>query len=330
LDIQKQVLRFLPKTAKIFMATDTNIAYSIANNKPKIRTRFKVEYISVTTTIGVVLYLAVIVVPLLVNTYFSFTNFNLLKATNSFIGGENYVSLLKDGTFLSALLFTLKTSIIVTLLANIFGLIVAILLNHTGTFYTVLRTIFFIPQVLSAVVIGFIWSGMLNSQRGLVNILLHQLGLLGANTNVPWLGTPELATLSIIGVCIWQMMGFCTVVYLAALQGVPQDLLDAAKVDGANRGEVFYNVTFPLISPGVTVNVVLLLIIMFKLYDVILVLTAAGPAGSTESLAFYITRMAFTVNKVGYASAMAVVLFIIIALISAVIGTFLRKREVQY
>ncbi len=312
------------------MATDTNIAYSIANHKPRLRTRFKFDYISITTTVGVVLYLAVIVVPLLVNIYFSFTNFNLLKATNRFVGGDNYLSLLKDGTFLSALLFTLKTSIIVTLLANVLGLIVAILLNHKGAFYTLLRTIFFIPQVLSAVVIGFIWSGMLNSQRGLVNILLHQLGLLGANNNISWLGTPELATLSVIGVCIWQMMGFCTVVYLAALQGIPQDLLDAAKVDGANRWEVFYNVTFPLLSPGVTVNVVLLLIMMFKLYDIIQVLTAAGPAGTTETLAFYITRMAFTVNRVGYASAMAVILFIIIATISACIGTFLRKREVQY
>ena len=296
----------------------------------KSKKRFQFDYISITVTIGVLLYLAVLIFPLLLSFYYSFTNFNLLNATNSFIGGENYFSMLSDDTFLSTLLFTLKTSIIVTLLANVLGLMIALALNHTGPFYTVLRTVFFIPQVLSSVVIGFIWSGMLNSQRGLVNTLLRQVGLIGVDGNISWLGTPELATLSVIGVCIWQMVGFCTVVYLAALQSVPQDLKDAANVDGANRWQMFYNVTFPLLSPGVTVNVVMLLIMMFKLYDIIQVMTAAGPAGSTESLAFYVTRMAFTVNKVGYASAMAVVLFIFIALISAGLGVFLRRREVEY
>ena len=312
------------------MAANPEIALSTENMKISARKRPRLDYISITVVIGVLLYLAVIIVPLLVSFYFSFTNFNMLKATNSFVGGKNYFSLFADDTFFSALIFTLKTSMIVTLLANGLGLIVAILLNHKGPFYTLLRTVFFIPQVLSAVVIGFIWSGMLNSQRGLVNILLHQVGLLRGDTNISWLGTPELATLSVIGVCVWQMMGFCTVVYLAALQSVPQDLIDAARVDGANRWQTFSNVTFPLLSPGVTVNVVLILIMMFKLYDIIQVLTAAGPAGSTESLAYYITRMAFTANQVGYASAMAVVLFILIASISAGLGSFLRSREVQY
>ena len=171
---------------------------------------------------------------------------------------------------------------------------------------------------------------MLNSERGLVNTLLRQIGLIGTDSNISWLGTPDLATFSVIAVCTWQMVGFCTVVYLAALQGVPQDLKDAAHVDGANSWQTFYNVTFPLLSPGVTVNVVMLLIIMFKLYDIIQVMTATGPAGSTESLAYYVTRMAFTVNRVGYASALAVILFIFIALISVGLGKFLRSREVEY
>ncbi len=290
----------------------------------------KLDYITIMVGIGVALYSVVLILPLLLSFYYSFTNFNLLKATNSFVGGKNYITMLSDSTFLSSLQFTLKTSIIVTLLANIFGLLIALALNHTGFFYTILRTVFFVPQVLSSVVIGFIWSGMLNSQRGLVNTLLRQIGLIGEGGNISWLGTPQLATFSVILVCVWQMVGFCTVVYLAALQGVPPDLKDAANVDGANPWQVFWNVTFPLLSPGITVNVIMLLIMMFKLYDIIQVMTAAGPAGSTESLAYYVTRMAFTVNKVGYASAMAVVPFIFIALISAGLGTFLRSREVEY
>ena len=296
----------------------------------KSKRHFQFDYISITMTIGILLYLAVLVLPLLLSFFYSFTNFNLLNATNSFIGFKNYVSMLNDDTFLSTLRFTIETTIIVTLLTNVLGLIIALALNQAGPFYTVLRTVFFIPQVLSSVVIGFIWSGMLNSERGLVNTLLRQVGLIGTDGNISWLGTPNLATLSVIVVCIWQMVGFCTVVYLAALQGVPQDLKDAANVDGANSWQTFYNVTFPLLSPGVTVNVVMLLIMMFKLYDIIQVMTATGPAGSTESLAYYVTRMAFTVNRVGYASAMAVILFIFIAMISAGLGKFLRSREVEY
>src|SRR5258706_5900337 len=296
----------------------------------KSNKRLQFDYVSITSTIGVLLYLAVLIFPLLLSFYYSFTNFNLLNATNSFIGSQNYVSMLNDDTFLSTLLFTIVTTASVTLLANVLGLIVALALNHTGPFYMLLRTIYFIPQVLSSVVIGFIWSGMLNSDRGLVNTLLRQIGLIDINGNIPWLGTPILATLSVIVVCTWQMMGFCTVVYLAALQSVPQDLIDAANVDGANGWQKFSTVTFPLISPGVTVNVVTLLIIMFKLYDIIQVMTAAGPAGSTESLAFYVTRMAFTVNRVGYASAMAVVLFVFVAIISAGCGMFLPSREFEY
>ncbi len=123
----------------------------------KSKRHFQFDYISITMTIGILLYLAVLVLPLLLSFFYSFTNFNLLNATNSFIGFKNYVSMLNDDTFLSTLRFTIETTIIVTLLTNVFGLIIASALNQTGSFYTVLRTVFFIPQVLSSVVIGFIW-----------------------------------------------------------------------------------------------------------------------------------------------------------------------------
>ena len=292
--------------------------------------RINLNYISITVTIGVLLYLAVLIIPLMLSFFYSFTNFNVLNATKSFIGIENYIEMVSDKAFRATVLYTLEISLVVTLLANILGLVIAMALNQEGPFCSTLRTIFFIPQVLSSVVVGFIWSGMLNSQRGLINVLLNKIGLIGANGNISWLGDMNLAKLCVIGVCIWQSLGFCTVVYMAALKGVPQELKDAACVDGANRWQVFRNVTFPLISPGVTVNVVMLLIMSFKLFDIIKVLTAGGPAGATETLAFYVTKIAFTVNRVGYGSAMAFSLFVVIASISMGLGAFLRRREVQY
>ncbi len=241
--------------------------------------RFRWGYIKTVVLVGVLLYLAILIVPLFYSFFLSFTNFNLLNATHDIIGWRNYARLLNDDTFVSTLFFTVKISILVTLGANVLGLGIAMALNRPGSFTALLRTVFFLPQVLSAVVISFIWSGMLNGERGLINTFFHQLGVVHPEVNIPWLGTPKLAFLSVVVVCIWQSLGFCVVVYLAALQGVPRELKDAARVDGAHRLQEFRHVTFPLLGPGVTVNVILLLIMMFKLYDVVAVLTATGPGG---------------------------------------------------
>lgn len=287
-------------------------------------------YIKMMTLLGVLLYCAILIAPLFLSVYYSFTNMNLLKASSDFVGFRNYVNLAKDPTFSSSLSFTIKISILVTLCVNVLGLIIAMLLNHTGRFFAFLRTVFFVPQVLSAVIISFIWSIMFSARNGIINTLLQQVGLLQQGQNIAWIGDPQLAFYSVGVVTIWQLLGFCVVVYLAALQGIPEDLKDAARVDGANLWQSFRHVTFPLLAPGVTINVVLILIMTLKIYDVVVVLTAGGPGGATESLGFYIVRMAFGANKTGYASAMAVVLFILIAAISALLAGYLRRREVEY
>ncbi|MBV7338992.1 sugar ABC transporter permease [Chloroflexi bacterium TSY] len=287
-------------------------------------------YIQTMTLIGVLLYFGVLVAPLFLSFYYSFTNMNLLKASSDFVGWRNYINLAQDPTFRSALLFTVNISIVVTLGVNLLGLGVAMLLNQRGRFFAFLRTLFFVPQVLSAVIVSFIWGIMLSNRNGILNTILQQIGVLAPDSNIPWLGDPQLAFFSIGLVTIWTMLGFSVVVYLAALQGIPDDLKAAAKVDGANRAQSFRHVTFPLLAPGVTINVVLLLIITLKIYDVIVVMTAGGPGGATESLAFYIVRMAFTANKTGYASALSVVLFILIAVTSATLAGYLRRREIEY
>jgi len=287
-------------------------------------------YTKTVTLLGTLLYLGILIAPIILSFYYSFTNLNLLKATNDFIGWKNYQKLLTDPTFKSTLSFTIGISVAVTLVVNILGLIIATLLNRTGRFFAFLRTIFFVPQVLSGVVIGFIWGVMLSSRNGIINTLLQQIGVISTNYEIPWLGNPQLAVFSVGLVTTWQLLGFCVVVYMAALQGIPLDLLDAARVDGANRWETFRHVTFPLLAPGVTVNVVLLLIMTLKLYDVPVVLTAGGPGGATESMAIYIVRMAFTANKTGYASAISIVLFLLIGVISVSLAGYLRSREVEY
>lgn len=276
--------------------------------------------------IGISLYFLMTVLPLFMAFAFSLTNQNLLYKTSDFIGLDNYMNLLGDRSFTRSLWMTTKLSLLVTLFANLGGLLIALMLNYRGRFFSFLRTIFFIPQVLSAVIVAFIWKLIL-VDRGLLNTSLLQIGII--EKPIRWLGDPDMAFFALLLVVTWQMLGFCTIVYLAALQGIPQDLMEAARIDGANTWQRFRNVTWPLLAPGVTINVVLLLIMTFKLYDQVAVLTGGGPGGRTETLSYYIIRIAFNGNQLGYASAMAVVLFIITAVISAIIVTNLKRREVE-
>ena len=277
--------------------------------------------------VGILLYLLMTVIPLFMAFAFSLTNQNLLYKTSEFIGFDNYIDLLDDKSFIRSLWMTTRLSILVTLASNLGGLLIALMLNVRDRFHSALRTIFFIPQVLSAVIVSFIWKIILVDQ-GLLNGFLQQFGIV--EKPIHWLGDPNIAFRSILIVVTWQMVGFCTVIYLASLQGIPKDLKEAAQIDGANRWQQFWNVTWPLLAPGVTINVVLLLIMTFKLYDQIAVLTGGGPGGRTETLSYYLIRIAFTGNQLGYGSSMAVVLFIATAIISALVVSNLKRREVEH
>lgn len=283
-------------------------------------------FLELIVLVGTLLYFLMTILPLFLAFAFSLTNQNLLYKTSDFIGLDNYIDLLDDKSFTRSLWMTARLSIVVTLGANFFGLLLALMLNVRDRFHSLLRTLIFIPQVLSAVIVSFIWKIIL-VDRGLLNSALMQIGLI--EKPVHWLGDPTLASRAIAIVVVWQLIGFCTVVYLASLQGIPKDLIEASRIDGANRWQQFRNVTWPLLAPGVTINMVLLLIITFKLYDQVAVLTGGGPGGRTETLAYYIVRIAFNGNQLGYASAMAVVLFLTTALISGVIVTSLKNREVE-
>lgn len=286
-----------------------------------------IEWLWVIAGVGIAVYFFMSILPLFLAFFYSLTDLNLLYPASDFVGLENYAKLPQDADFTHSLWFTFELSFLVTVAVNAFGLLVALMLNKNDRYHSFLRTIFFIPQVLSAVIVSFIWKIML-TDRGLINSMLKQLGII--EKNIHWLGTPNMAFISLSIVVVWQLIGFSTVIYLAALQGVPHDLKEAAQIDGANRWQQFWNVTWPLIAPGVTINMVLILIIVFKLFDQVAVLTGGGPGGTTETLAYHIIKVGFTANRMGYASAMAIVLFLIIAVISTFVVGFLKKREVTY
>jgi ABC-type sugar transport system permease subunit len=274
--------------------------------------------------VAALLYALFLVYPLLQSVFLSFTDKNPLLATSHFVGFDNYIALFSDPQLLDSLLFTVIVVVVVTVVANVFGLLFALLLNRTTLNFRVMRTLVFIPQVLSGVIVAFIWRSIL-TQNGLLNSILEGLGVV--KQPISWLGSAQLATLSIAAVVSWITIAFATVVYTASLQSVPTELYEAARMDGAGAFGRFKNVTFPMIAPGMTISVVLCMITTFKLYDIIAVLTGGGPANSTQSTAYYLITEAFTNNKFGYASSIALLLLVLTSGIAYVVTYFLRKRE---
>ncbi|GAA4534192.1 sugar ABC transporter permease [Amycolatopsis samaneae] len=275
---------------------------------------------------GVLVYACFVLAPIAISFGYSLTNYNPFNPPARFVGFDNYVLLFADEQFRTALGVTTILTLIVVLVPNVLGLGVALLLDRKGWLYTALRGVFFTPVVLSSVVVSIVWSRLLDDQ-GPLNSALRALGV----EHPPgWLSDPDLALYSVASIVCWQLLGFCVVVYLAGLQGVPAELLEAAEIDGAGPVRRFRAVTWPLLAPSLTINTVVLLISAFKTYDHVKVITNGGPgSGATATIAFDVLRTGFDANHVGYASAMAVLMLVIVAALTTVVLRFLRRREVD-
>jgi ABC-type sugar transport system permease subunit len=272
------------------------------------------------------LYALFIIVPLIMSGWTSLTDENPLLAQAGFIGLANYREMIHDDDLAAGLGFTLLLSGAVTVAANAAGIGFALLLNNTSLSFRMMRTVAFLPQVLSGVIVGFVWRYIL-AQDGILNEILVSIGII--SRPITWLGSPSLAMFS-VGLCAaWVLTGFTTVVHLAALQSIPVELYQAARVDGAGRWQRFRRITLPMVAPGTTISVTISLITMLKLYDIIVALTSGGPANATQSTALYIIKLAFTDDRFGYASAVAMLLLVVSAVIALSVTGLLRRREVD-
>jgi multiple sugar transport system permease protein len=254
------------------------------------------------------------------------TNRNSFRPTTTYVGADNYLELAGDSEFLLVLRNTVILAVIVTIVPNVLGLGIAQLLDRRGWVFNALRAVFFIPVVLSSVVVSVIWGKILTDD-GLLNSFLRNLGV---QQPPGWLSDPDLALYSVASVMCWQALGVSVVIYLAGLQGVPKELQEAAAIDGAGALMRFRKVTWPMLAPAVTVTTVLALIGGFKAYDQVQVITNGGPGtGTTSTLAFEIVRTGINGGHVGYASAMATVMLALIAVVSLAVMRLLQRREVE-
>ncbi|THF72941.1 carbohydrate ABC transporter permease [Cohnella fermenti] len=267
------------------------------------------------------------VYPVLSSFYYSMTDWNGLSRSTSFVGFDNYDQLFRDSEVWHALWNTLKFAAAVTILQNCLSLLLAVLVDRAGRIYRMLRVYFLIPTLISALAIGFMWSYIYSPVTGVINMLLESVGL--SSLTQDWLGDPKWSMLSVTFTNVWHWAGFSMIIYLAGLQGVPQEMKEAAEIDGAGAWRKFRNITFPLIAPAFTINMILTMIGSLKVFDIIYVMTKGGPGDTTTSIAILLYKKAFNFNQMGYGTAIAVVLFVIIFIFSLIQIAFLRRREVQ-
>jgi raffinose/stachyose/melibiose transport system permease protein len=267
-------------------------------------------------------YAFVILVPSVQGAGLAFTDWNGLSPDRDFVGFENFVRLAGDPAATGALGRTVLIAISSMILINVVGLALALALNTRVKSRNILRTIFFAPAVISPLVVGYVFKFVL-SPVGPVNGLFAAIGLPQLKQN--WLGEPTLALWSIIAVVVWQSIGTAMVIYLAGLQGVEQEQIEAAMMDGAGAWQRFRNIILPSIAPAVVINSMLTLISGLRVFDQVYAMTGGGPVGLTQTLATLFVELGFEFGRYGYAAALAVVLSILVAVFSAVQYGLMRR-----
>lgn len=258
---------------------------------------------------ALVFYGTVVIYPNIAGSVFAFTDWAGRRGSPDFIGLDNFIELFGAPAARTALRNTIVIAVSTTVLQTLLGLALALALHSTLVTRNVLRTLFFAPALLPPVIIGVLWQYIL-TPRGPLNGALESIGLGMLTQN--WLGDRSIALASIIGVIIWQNAGLTMVIYLAGLQGVPAELLEAAQIDGASRWQRLRRITVPLLIPATTIAMSLTLISSLKLFDQVFVMTGGGPGYATETLSVIMYKEAFVSGRYGYAAALAMVLTMIV------------------
>jgi multiple sugar transport system permease protein len=291
------------------MATSRN--FNFANPRDRQRLISGLLFIS-PWLIG---FLAFRLYPFFASLYYSFTFYPILKSPH-WVGFDNFRNLLSDARFLTSLWNSSYYAVFAVPLGAIVGILLAMLLNMRVRGLSAFRTIFFLPSITPVVATSIVWLWMFNPRSGIINFILSLVGISGP----AWMGDPDWSKPALVLMSLWGLGG-AVVIYLAALQDVPRDLLEAADLDGANNGQKIRHVTLPMISPVILFNVITGLIAAFQLFTQVHVMTGGtgSPADSTLMISIYLWQTAFQFFKMGYAAAQAWVLFLIIVFFTMIL-----------
>ena len=272
---------------------------------------------------GMIIFTVGLIIPLFLSFRYSLTDWDGMTAEKTFVGLQNYIKLFKDKEFLESWWFTIKFTIGNTIIQNVLALLFAVALDSGIRFQKLYRTAFFVPCLISAIVVGFVWLKMFSNVLPAIN------DLLGTGFNFLLFGKAETVLGGLLIANNWQWVGYWMLIYLAGLQSVPAELYEAAKVDGANAIHRFFNVTIPMLAPAITICVVGITTGSLKVYDLLVASTKGGPGRASTSLIYKTYTTAINGRQYGYGSAMTVTLVIALLLVALIQVKGLRKKEVQ-
>ena len=263
-----------------------------------------------------ILFCAFNTIPLLTGFFYSFTD---SKGYGAFeiVGLQNYIDLFQDARVGNSYLFTFKIAVVSTILVNVISLMLAIGLSSKIKFKSALRGIYFVPRILGGLVVGYVFS----------YFFTYIVPALTGTTSM--LASTEWAWVAIVVVLVWQACAQTTIIYITGLSSVPEDVYEAGALDGATGWDKFRYLTFPLIMPSITTNMVLVMKDMLMTFDQIVAMTSGGPAQSTESISYLIYQNGLNNSQFGFQCANAVIFFIVIAVISIAQTKFLNSKEEQ-
>lgn len=271
------------------------------------------------------IFTIIVLVPFFIGIYYAFFQWNGIGATPMVFNGlDNFTRLLDDERFLRSTWLTVLFTVLSVITVNAVGLTFALLVTSKLKLANLARTMLFMPYLIGGLILGYIWQF----------VFLDVFTLIGDATGLDslffnWLNNEDFALFALVLVFTWQMAGYVMIVYIAGLQGIPGEVVEAAKIDGASGWQRFMRITVPLLMPAFTISLFLTLSYGFKIYDVNLSLTGGGPANATELFAMNIYNEIFGYNNYGYGQAKAIVFFVIVAAITLTQVYLTKKREVE-
>ncbi len=266
---------------------------------------------------ALLLFMFVVAIPFINGIKYSFTNWDGFSPKLVYIGLKNYQRILSDPSIVKPILNSLEYTAITIIANNAIGLFIAILLKNDSRINRFCRTMLFMPFIISLVLAGFIWTYIYS------DVFYAMFGIKSL------LGNPDTVIGGISIMSIWRDTGYVMLIYLAGLQAIPEDFYTAAKIDGAGLFSQFRYITLPMISPAITINVTLFLGWGLKVFDYVMAATGGGPGRASETMALYVYNYTFPYNRAGYGQAAAILMMLGIFVVTAVITSILRKKEVE-
>lgn len=277
---------------------------------------------------GLLFFCLAVLFPILKGVYYGMTDWKGIGEYH-FIGLDNFIKVVKDDpVFRTSLFHAAVLAVLTVVLQHPIAVFFAIILDKIGgKLETFFRAVFFIPCVISIVVISKMWVSIYNSEYGLLNNFLESIHLNVLRQD--WLGDHRVALYAVIFVIMWQGFGYAFLIYYSGIKGIPEELYEAARIDGTNSWQLFKNVTLPLLKPVILVNITLAIVSSLKQMEPIYLMTNGGPGSTTQFVANYLYTQAFNAKKYGYANAISVVFVVVCLIVTVLLQKAFKQKEIS-